>query len=71
MFAAIETDKFKESQEHTGRGRRVQSPRKRLENDGIAEEAATRKRVLGKAAMARALQRKVMNGPGRLDLDLD
>ena len=68
LFTAVETDKFKESQECTSRGRCVQASRKRQENDGIAEEAATRNRIKGKAKMARALQRKAMNGLGQLGL---
>ena len=47
----------------------MQSSRKHLENDDIAEEAATQKRVLTKAAIAQALKRKTMNLPGWLDLD--
>ena len=70
LFTVVETDKFKDNQECTSRlgGRRVQSSRKRLENDDTAEEAAIymRKRVSVKAAMARALKRK---GPGWPDLD--
>ena len=70
--AAIETDKFKKkNQERTSRGRCVQPSRKRLENGYIAEEAFTRKRVLGKATMARELKRKAANGPWRPDIDLD
>ena len=63
--------KFKEHQKYTSSGRRVQSSRKRLENDGIAEEAATRKKYLGKAAMAQELKRKTTDGFGPPDLDLD
>ena len=43
---------------------RVQASRKRQENDGIAEEVATRKRIKGKETMARALQRKAMDRAG-------
>ena len=67
-FTAIDTEDFKESQECTSRGRRVQSSRKHLENDDIAEEAVIRKRVMGGATMDRALQMKAMNGPGRPNL---
>lgn len=71
FFTAVETDKSKDDQvcTVTSRGRRPQPSRKRLENDDIAEEATTRKKILGKTAMARALKRKDTNGPGWPDLD--
>ena len=40
-------------------------------NDDIAEGAVTRKRIKGKATMARALQRKTIDGPGWLNLELE
>ena len=62
LFTDVEADKFKENLnlpvQCTSSGRRVQSSRKRQENDNIMEEAVTRRRFVGKAAMARALQRK-------------
>ena len=54
LFTVVETDKFKESLpvQCTSSGRRMQSPRKRQGNDDIMEEAVTRRRFVGKAAMA-------------------
>ena len=73
LFTDVEADKFKENLnlpvQCTSSGRRVQSSRKRQEND-IMEEAVTRRRFMGKAAMARALQRKeMMEAPERPDSD--
>ena len=71
LFTVVETDKFKESLpvQCTSSGRRVQSSRKRQEND-ITEEVVTRRRFVGKAAMARALRRKeMMEEPERPDSD--
>ena len=74
LFTDVEADKFKENLnlpvQCTSSGRRVQSSRKRQENDNIMEEAVTRRRFVGKAAMARALQRKeMMEAPERPDSD--
>ena len=72
LFTVVETDKFKESLpvQCTSSGRRVQSSRKRQENDDITEEVVTRRRFVGKAAMARALRRKeMMEAPERPDSD--
>ena len=74
LFTDVEADKLKENLnlpvQCTSSGRRVQSSRKRQENDNIMEEAATRRRFVGEAAMARALQRKeVMEAPERPDSD--
>ena len=73
LSTGVEADKFKENLNLpvlcTSSGRRVQSSRKRQEND-IMEEAVTRRRFVGKAAMARALQRKeMMEAPERPDSD--
>ena len=72
FFSAVETNKFKENPlvQCTSSGRRMQSSRKRQETNDIMEEAVTRRRFVGKAAMARALQRKeMMEAPERPDSD--
>ena len=40
-------------------------------NDDIAEGAAAWKRIEGMATMARTLQRKAIDGPGWLNLELE
>ena len=47
------------------------SPPKAPGNDNVAEGAATRKRIKGKATKARALQRKAIDLPGWLNLELE
>ena len=74
LFIDVEADKFKENLnlpvKCTSSGRRVQSSRKWQGNDNIMEEAVTRRRFVGKAAMVRALQREeMMEAPERLDSD--
>ena len=74
LFTDVEADKFKENLnlpvQCTSSGRRVQSSRKQQENNDIMEEAVTRRRFVGKAAMARDLLRKeVMEAPERPDSD--
>ena len=74
LFTDVEADKFKENLnlpvQCTSSGRRVESSRKRQENDNIVEEAVTRRRFMRKAEMARALQRKeMMEAPERPDSD--
>lgn len=61
LFTAVETGKFKENLQCRCR---VQSPRKRQENDDIMEKVAAQKGFMGNAAKARALWRKEMNAPG-------
>ena len=73
MFIAVVGDKFKGSLnplvQCTSSGHRVQPLRMRQEND-IIGEVVTRRRFVGKAAMARGLRRKGMvEAPERPDPD--
>ena len=62
FLTAVDTNKFKENPlvQCTSSGRRLQSCRKRQENNNIMKEAVTRRRLVEKAAIARALQRMEM-----------